>query len=154
MAEFQKAIDYVLSNEGGIVNEPDDPGGLTNWGISSRAYPDLDIRNLTKDDAIAIYERDYWRFDGIQNQRIATKLFDASVNMGVSTAVRLLQLALVVTADGILGPETLRAINTADEHILMNEFKARLAKYYCDDVIVRPRMGVDLMGWLRRAIKG
>jgi lysozyme family protein len=59
-AEFTYAVNEVLRSEGGLVNDPADPGGLTNYGISQRAYPGVDIAKLTKEEAIAIYYRDYW----------------------------------------------------------------------------------------------
>jgi lysozyme family protein len=160
MAEFQKAIDYVLANEGGYVNNPSDPGGETNFGISKRAYPFLDIKNLTREEAAAIYQRDYWKFDGISSQRIATKVFDACVNMGPTQAVRLLQVSLggiqagPVIADGKFGPETVAHANAADEEKLIDEFKAHLAKFYCDEAITGTGMAGFLLGWLRRAVKG
>jgi len=161
MADFSKAIGYVLANEGGYVNNPSDPGGETNFGISKRAYPYVDIKNLTRDEAAAIYQRDYWKFDEMASQRVATKLFDACVNMGPSQAVRLLQLALgavevgpPVVADGKLGPETIAHANAADEEKLLDEFKARLAKFYAEEAINGTGMAGFLLGWLRRAVKG
>jgi len=155
MSRFEDAIDFVIANEGGLVNDPHDPGGLTNYGISQSSYPNVDIKNLTRIEAEAIYERDYWHYDDIASQRIATKLFDASVNMGPVRAGRLLQLALgaveagPVVADGIIGSATIEAINAADENRLLDEYKARLVKYYCE--LDKPEF---LLGWLRRAVKG
>jgi lysozyme family protein len=159
MADFQAAIEYVLANEGALVNDPADPGGLTNFGISQSAYPDLDIRALTRDAAIAIYQRDYWKFGDVQNQRVATKLFDAYVNME-HAAIRLVQLSLdylqagPVVADGNYGPQTVEHINAAGEVELIDEFKARLGKFYHDDVAAHPERESELLGWLRRAVKG
>ena len=87
-ANWTKAIDFVLKWEGGYVHDPLDPGGETNFGISKKSYPDLDIKNLTKEQAVEIYKRDYW---------LATKcdtlpypldiiVFDTAVNMGRSRA--------------------------------------------------------------------
>ena len=155
MSTFEAAIDFVLSNEGGLVNNSADKGGLTNYGISQAQYPDLDIKNLTRIEAEHIYERDYWKFDAITSQRVATKLFDACVNMGTLRAVRQIQLALgaieagPIVADGIPGSATIEAINAADEEKLINELKARLCKYYSE--LNQPEF---LLGWLRRAVKG
>ena len=60
METFDRCIRAVLSEEGGLSDHQQDPGGLTKYGISRRAYPDLDIRRLTMDDVIEIYRRDYW----------------------------------------------------------------------------------------------
>ena len=59
-SKFEMAINFVLPQEGGYVNDPDDAGGETNFGISKRKYPSVDIKNLTDLDAVAIYRRDYW----------------------------------------------------------------------------------------------
>lgn len=155
MSRFEYAISFVLANEGGLVNDPHDPGGLTNFGISQSSYPNLDIRSLTREQAEDIYRKDFWHYDAINNQRVATKLFDASVNMGPVRAGRLLQLALgaieagPIVADGIVGSATIEAVNAADPDRLLDEYKARLVKYYCE--LDKPEF---LLGWLRRAVKG
>jgi lysozyme family protein len=161
MAEFSKAIDFVLSNEGGY--EPansTDPGGETNFGISKREYQWLDIKNLTRPEAITIYERDYWKFDGIENQRIATKIFDAYVNMAPHECIRLVQLALgaiqagPIVADGRLGSETVGHINSVDETRFLDELKFQLVRFYYEDAQANPSVTADLHGWWRRAVKG
>jgi len=157
MASFEQAIPTVLDNEGGLSNNPLDAGGLTNFGISQRSYPDVDIKNLTRGQAAAIYQKDFWHdaYNNIASQRVATKVFDSSVNLGPVRAVRLLQLALgaieagPIVADGILGSHTVECVNAADEEKLMDEFKARLCKYYAD--LNQPEF---TLGWLRRAVKG
>jgi lysozyme family protein len=159
MADFSKAIGFVLANEGGYANSPSDPGGETNFGISRRAYPHLDIKSLTRDEAITIYERDYWKFNGLVSQRIATKIFDEYVNSGLH-AIRAAQLAVIylqaapLIADGKYGSQTEDSLNAVDEEKFMDEYKARLVKMYCDDGIANPGEAGDLMGWLRRAVKG
>src|SRR6266446_8998438 len=120
MARFEDSIAFVLSNEGGLSNNSQDPGGLTNFGISQSAFPDEDIRNMTRERAIELYKLHYWRYDAIENQRIATKLFDSAVNMGPVRAGRLMQQSLAaieagpIVADGIIGSATMEAINAAD----------------------------------------
>ncbi|KWT77357.1 glycosyl hydrolase 108 family protein [Candidatus Magnetominusculus xianensis] len=59
-AYYTAAVRFVLDAEGGYVNDPDDPGGETKYGISKRAYPSLDIKSLTIEDAKRLYRRDYW----------------------------------------------------------------------------------------------
>ena len=106
MENFDRCIRaVVLSEEGGLSDHPQDPGGLTKYGISRRAYPDLDIRRLTMDDAIELYRRDYWNpVHGTDlPPPLALLLFDAAVNQGAGTAVRLLQKAVGVTEDGNFG---------------------------------------------------
>ena len=109
---FATAIERVLSEEGGYVNDIRDAGGETKYGISKRAYPSVDIASLTLDDAKAIYKRDYWdacRCDELPD-RIAAALFDSAVNSGRGPAVKWLQQALNVTADGVIGTMTAAAI--------------------------------------------
>lgn len=60
MENWEKAVEWILSKEGGYVNDPKDPGGETNFGISKRQFPEMDIAKLTKEDAKAIYKRVYW----------------------------------------------------------------------------------------------
>ena len=60
LTKFDDIIEIVLEHEGGYVNDPDDPGGETNFGIAKRSHPDVDIANLTKEDAKIIYYQDYW----------------------------------------------------------------------------------------------
>jgi lysozyme family protein len=60
MSVFDDLIGRVLTHEGGYVSDPRDPGGETRFGIAKRSYPNVDIKALTRDDAIAIYRRDFW----------------------------------------------------------------------------------------------
>ncbi|OZI20494.1 hypothetical protein CAL26_23660 [Bordetella genomosp. 9] len=108
MVDFRTAIERVLGHEGGYVNDPRDPGGETKWGISKRSYPHLDIKNLSRDQAIEIYERDFWLkihadelYDGIAYQGL-----DYAINSGIRQAILGLQQALGVPADGVWGPVT------------------------------------------------
>ena len=86
---WEKAIEFVLKWEGGYVFNPDDPGGETNFGISKRAHPELDIKNLTKEHAVVIYKKGYW--GPIEGDLLPWPLdmimFDTSVNCGVSRAI-------------------------------------------------------------------
>jgi len=103
MENFDRCVRAVLSEEGGLSDHPQDPGGLTKYGISRRAYPDLDIRRLTMDDAIDLYRRDYWNpVHGTDlPASLALLVFDSAVNQGVGTAVRLLQKAVGVKEDEV-----------------------------------------------------
>src|SRR5262245_64575336 len=105
MAAFEPAVAKTLIREGGsrFTDDPNDHGGATKYGISQRAYPNVDIRNLTEDQAKAIYKRDYWDKvggDSIASQLVAENIFDTAVNMGVTTAVKLVQMTLGVGIDG------------------------------------------------------
>jgi lysozyme family protein len=109
---FDQAFDRLIVNEGGYCNTPGDPGGETNWGISKRSYPGLDIADLTREDARAIYRKDFWQRGQMDqyDPAIAFQVFDAAVNSGIETAVRLLQRAAGVADDGHIGPVTVAAI--------------------------------------------
>lgn len=123
---FDAAFNLLIHAEGGYVNHPKDPGGPTNFGVSDRADGRLDglidldrdgdgdtpVEKLTLDEAKAYYHRHYWvpalcpSFpDPLQFQ-----LFDTAVNSGPAQAVKLLQTALGVTADGQAGPKTMAAV--------------------------------------------
>lgn len=116
---FEEAFEQTLALEGGLSDDPGDPGGLTKYGISKRAYPDVDIANLTVDQAKAIYLRDYWDalgLDSIEDPAIAAEVFDSAVNCGRFAAVRFLQQAIAylgepVIVDGKMGPQTIGLAN-------------------------------------------
>ncbi|HPC92900.1 MAG TPA: glycosyl hydrolase 108 family protein [Myxococcota bacterium] len=90
--DFDRAIHFVLAQEGGFVDDPRDPGGRTNFGISQRAYPDLDIASLTKQQATEIYREDYWKRAGCAELPWPVNLahFDFAVNAGIGAASKLL----------------------------------------------------------------
>lgn len=159
MSHFEKAIETVLKHEGGYVNDPADPGGETKFGISWRQYPNVDIKNLTREDAIEIYRRDYWkpyRFDEIDSQNVATKVFDLAVNMGHNRAFKVLQQALQavkekVVIDGVLGPRTLAAVNRVPGNELLPAIRSEAACYYRLLVAKRPDLVKFINGWMNRA---
>ncbi|MDR2781942.1 MAG: hypothetical protein LBB21_05845 [Holosporaceae bacterium] len=158
-AKFSKAFEYVLKHEGGYVNDPADPGGETNFGISKRSYPHLDIKNLTLDQAKEIYFRDFWqkgKYEQIEDKNIAIKLFDLGVNIGINQANKLIQRALraagtQVVEDGIIGPITLKAINEADPTDLLSALKSESAGHYRLIANLNPSQKKFIEGWLRRA---
>jgi lysozyme family protein len=120
MADYKPAVNKILEYEGGYVNDPNDYGGETNFGISKRAYPNLDIKALDRETVIGIYYRDYWcKFlgDKLDSQAIAEELMDSAVNMGWCRSVKFLQEALNLltdaglAVDGLVGPKTIDAAN-------------------------------------------
>jgi lysozyme family protein len=90
---FQIALDKILKSEGGYVNDPNDPGGETNLGISKRAYPNVDIAALTPETVAPLYKRDYW--DKIDGDNLPSPLnyvaLDCAVNQGVGEAAILMR---------------------------------------------------------------
>lgn len=132
MPRFRDYIERVLTHEGGYVNDPRDPGGETKWGIAKRSYPQLDINSLTREDAIAIYERDFWQ--RVQGDRLpgsfVFQALDAAVNHGIGNAVRWLQRAAGVADDGIIGPVTLAAVARQEAADLVLNFNAERLEFY------------------------
>lgn len=114
---FDTAFDRLMGHEGGYVNDPNDPGGETQWGISKRSYPTVNIRSLTRDQAKLIYRDDFWnRIHGDElHDGVAFQVFDFAVNSGIQTAIRALQRALDVADDGHWGPVTRAAAQTMSE---------------------------------------
>ena len=119
LTTFDEIIDLTLEHEGGYVHDPSDLGGETNFGIAKRFYPDVDIKNLTKEGAKEIYKKDYWDKNKIDDVSDNLKhiYFDMCVNQGRRTAVKILQSAIngkggKISVDGGFGPGTKAAVNT------------------------------------------
>ncbi|MGH8014318.1 MAG: glycoside hydrolase family 108 protein [Candidatus Binataceae bacterium] len=153
----------VLKDEGGYVDNPMDPGGETRFGICKRDYPSLNIKSLTREDAEAIYYRDWWtRFNYSRLPGpIAVKIFDLAVNMGPEHAAQCLQRALRacgrrVADDGVLGIKTYGAAGAVNQLALMAAIRSEAAGYY--RMLAASQRGARdegdhefLQGWLNRA---
>lgn len=179
MSTFDKAIGIILKHEGGYVNHPSDPGGVTNYGISLRFladYPNIgdfdhdgdvdaeDIRIMTINDASQIYRTAWWdkfKYELISDQTIATKVFDYSVNMGAKRAHILLQRALnrayglKLAEDGVIGPNTRNVINSAvdgsGEQTLIDAYSQVAWEFYQGLITANPKLGAFAKGWKNRA---
>jgi lysozyme family protein len=130
-------IAYIFKREGGYVNDPDDAGGETKYGISKRSYPDVDIAGLTKDGAGQIYRRDFWEraYCGLMPAPLALLVLDAAVMSGPERAVKWLQVELgVKPATGNVGPITLDALEevatTGKLAALCNAYTEHRLRYY------------------------
>ncbi len=148
MDAFQRAFELVIGHEGGYVNDPRDPGGETKYGISKRANPDVDIRGLTLAKAQWIYRQRYWlplHADAMP-EAAAIQVFDAAVNHGIKPATRMLQRALGVPVDGVIGPVTLNAMVSVDDARFVAHFAAERLMFYAD-LSSWPAFG---RGWVRR----
>jgi lysozyme family protein len=147
---FDESFEHVIGHEGGYVNDPLDPGGETNFGVSRRSYPGEDIANMTIERAKEIYMRDYWGpagCDGVPDL-LKFDLFDMAINQGVKPAIRALQHACGEVEDGILGPRTLQALQSIPPVRLLFRFDAaRLVRYSESDDARWGRFG---RGWIRR----
>ena len=156
LSEFEEIIERVLEHEGGYVNDPKDPGGETNFGIAKRSHPDVDIKNLTKEQATEIYKKVYWDKNRVGELPTHLKYiyFDMCVNMGRKRAGRIVQRAannkghnLVV--DGVLGPVTLGKISNVE----LERVRAFRVKYYADLVTKKPDLEKFYFGWFRRSLE-
>lgn len=128
--DFDKAFDRLMGNEGGYSNNPRDPGGETNWGISKRSYPNLDIARLTRDDAKAIYMHDFWEPLGDADPAIKFQVFDFAVNSGIQTAIRKLQAAIGVADDGHWGPQSAAKLAECDKNDVLMRFLAQRGRFW------------------------
>ena len=153
-------IALIVNLEGGFVDNPADPGGATNFGVTQRYLdkarkqrPDLpaQVKDLTAAQASMLYANDEWltiHGDGLPPM-VALSLMDEAVNASPVRAIMLLQQALGVTVDGIMGPQTLVAAANANGAKLAAEYAARRAVYYAK---LEGNEGMFELGWMRRLI--
>ena len=114
-------------NWNALIEDPAHPGQFSRYGISQASVPDTDLHGMRHDDAVAYYKKGYWdplHADEIGSQRIAATLFQAALKTGTKRAAQLAQQALDIAADGIIGPQTLRAINAAAEDAFLSRFES------------------------------
>ena len=163
MAEFNQAIDYVLANEGGFVSNPHDSGGATNFGVTipiltsyrKKQVGYSDIQALTQSEAKRIYELFFWdrlHISGL-NQAISTAILDTAINQGQATAIKLAQhcLGSAILPAGILGPESLDALDKVNPQMFIYNYVGMLQDRYADFCINATNQIVFLKGWLRRS---
>ncbi len=149
--KFEDAVEIVLKSEGGLVSDLRDPGGTTNFGISQRAYPELNIAQLSKEKAIEIYKKDYWDKNKIDlmPEKIRLAVFDCCVNQGSDFAIKTLQSICGVEKDGIIGPKTLEQLNRLDSKTILLMF--------CDERLKRYGSNINFyrygLGWTRRLLE-
>lgn len=129
---FERAVQFVLDIEGGLEDDPDDWGGLTNYGISSRYHPDVDVENLTPREAVEIYREEYWeKFRCSElNPAWAVFLFDGVVNQNQEAVVKMLQEVVGTQTDGIVGPKTIAAANRCRTPFHLGLFGAKRINRY------------------------
>lgn len=136
MTAFNKAFERTMGHEGKYVNNPDDPGGETNWGVTigtarANGYQGS-MRTMTRDQAKAIYEKAFWlraKCDQY-HEAIGFQLFDAAVNHGIGNAIRMLQRAVGVADDGVVGSFTLGAIQRKPLNDTLILFNAERLEFY------------------------
>lgn len=174
MAEFKKAFELVIANEGGYGNDPDDPGGETYKGVARKIFSKWDgwtkidqlkrqsgfPANLDKDQELQLLIEDFYRVnfwdkmngDIIASQNMAESIFDFGVNAGVGTSATLVQLVIEIAPDAVLGKETVAKLNVFDpDHFLAAFTVAKIARYVsiCKK---RPTSRKYFYGWVLRAL--
>ena len=157
---FDEVFSKTIEFEGGYSTDHADKGNWTGgeigsgelkgtkYGISARAYPTLDIKNITIEQAKELYRKDYWNpIKGDQlNGDIGFHIFDFAVNAGVGPASRAAQAIAGAQVDGVIGPKSVAAINAVDEV----EFIARLLGSRLSRMTVANTWGAHGKGWARR----
>lgn len=156
---WQKSFKLMLASEGGFANHPSDPGGMTNLGVTKatwenwvgRQSDESEMRGLTPDKVEPLYKKKYW--DAVRGDELPTGLdylvFDFAVNAGAGRAIKTLQTALGVTADGGFGPITLKEVQTVEPANLIERFSKAKETFY-QSLTQFPTFG---KGWLNRVAK-
>ncbi len=153
---FTECIARLLEHEGGFVNHPDDPGGITNHGVTKKVYEEWverevseqEMRDLTHEDVAPVYKNNYWdrlRADDLPSG-VDWSCFDWGVNSGTSRAAKALQRIVGVEQDGGIGPMTLQAVAEVEPTEIIEQMHHMRDKFYRDlstfDTFGR--------GWIRR----
>lgn len=167
MADYRKIARFILSWEGGFVNDPKDRGGATNMGVTLKTWKsvgwdidkdgDIDIEDLkliTKEDVIkGVMVPSFWnkiKGDAICSEPIAAILLDWAWMSGPVNVIRRIQRLLGVKDDGVVGPVTIKAINTKNAIVLFHEIKQLRVDFYYDIVRRDKSQSRFLQGWLNR----
>ncbi len=176
MASFEEAFKATLAHEGDYVDDPDDSGGETYKGVARNKNPDwpgwktIDLlksqegfpENLESDKTLQqqvrdLYKSEYWdRISGdrIDNQAIAESIFDFAVNSGTGTSSKLAQMAVGADTDGIIGPKTLKKLNSEDPRTFLSVFALNKIERYVAICEKRPHNRKYFYGWVQRALQG
>jgi len=163
VSKFNDFISGVIQREGGaqIVNDPDDPGGVTKFGLSAKGtgMDAEEIKSLDIHQAIDIYRDQYYKPSKCDKlpERLQEAYFDTVVNTGIRRSTKILQAACnnknskgnQITVDGRIGPNTLKAM----QNLETERFRAFRIKYYVDLVNRKPFLMKFYYGWFRRALE-
>jgi lysozyme family protein len=156
VADLNQAIQKTLVHEGGYVNNPNDKGGPTKYGITQADMPGVDMSTISQIEAIAYYREHYWKdlYSQINSQLVAEKLFDMGVLMGVGTAVKLLQVTIknrmMIVPDGVFGPQTLADVNLQRSDELLSCYRVTLLNHAVNIAGANPKDSEFIQGWITR----
>lgn len=172
---FLKITEEIKDIEGGYANHPSDPGGKTRWGISewlARAYNyNGPMKELPWEKAREIYHKEYWirnYYNKIKNRKIAKEVFEQAVNLPtIETKGRNVLKANIhlqksfnlvskngITVDGLIGPQTIQAVNSCSRVIpLFNILNGLQARHYLEVVEKHPELKAFIVGWFNKRIK-
>ena len=153
---WKRSFELMLKSEGGFVNHPQDPGGMTNLGVTKRVWEqwvgresnEKEMRSLTPAMVEPLYKRKYWdacKCDDLP-EGLDYLVFDFAVNAGPGRSIKTLQSAVGTTPDGIIGPKTLAAVRAIDPHELIEKFSVAKTEFY-ESLPTFPTFG---RGWLNR----
>lgn len=156
IGNFKECLDLVLKSEGGFVNHPSDPGGMTNLGVTKRVWQEYtgheadekEMRSLTPEKVAPLYEQKYWRpcYGEVLPRGLDFVVFSMGVNAGPGRSVKLLQQSIGCVPDGIIGPRTRELISTSNTATLIAKFSETRREYY-RALKTFPTFG---KGWLAR----
>jgi lysozyme family protein len=151
MSDTTISIQKTLLHEGGYVNDPNDSGGATNFGITQADMPGVNIQTLTRAQAVTYYSLHYVKpyYPQIENQLVLDKLFDMGVLFGVGTAVGLLQRALGLAEDKVFGPQTLASTNDYGPGLLP-KYETVLTAHAIAVEQANPKDAEFIQGWESR----
>lgn len=153
---FEEALNFVLKHEGGFSNHPRDPGGITNLGVTKRAWEaylkrsvdEAEMKALTPKEVEPFYRSRYWnvtRCDDFDDG-LDLCVFDAAVNLGPAKAIRILQRSIGLPIDGLIGPNTIKAAADIPSTGLISDFCSERRTVYR----AIPNFDVFGKGWLAR----
>jgi len=180
-SDFESAFTYTIGLEGKYTNDPLDPGGPTNWGITQKEASEAgftgDIKDLPIEWAKKIYKANYWdklNLDECESQVVANKFFDTAVNCGVNTAAMWMQRALnalskndgqsqplwpLLNVDGLFGPISMSALNQCCakspeyKYALLKTFNCLQGASYVVDTEKNPRLRNFFFGWISKRVQ-
>ncbi len=149
-------FDRLIAREGGakVVNDPADPGGLTKFGISQKAFPSLDIRNLTYDQAKELYKKIYFEAPALYKlpADIQEMVFDFAVHSGPVEAIQRLQKLVGVQQDGRVGPITVSAVGKLHGPDLKFAYQRERIAFLIRQCQANPKKLKFLLGWIMRVL--